>query len=96
MTRAHSAGSFFGLRTGTKPAPNAYASAGAKMKPRASIPEHDIHTHTRILILQAIDDAAQAVLILQQRRDVVKKYPGFGEVGNFADQLFEMLIQKKA
>ena len=37
-TLAHFAGSFLGLRTGTKPAPRRYASAGAKMKPRASMP----------------------------------------------------------
>jgi hypothetical protein len=45
------------------------------------------------LILQAIDDAAQALFVLQQSRDVVKKNPRFGKVGDFANELFEV-IQK--
>src|SRR5690349_9935945 len=37
------AGSLFGFGTGTKPVPREYATAGAKIKPRASIPTTTSH-----------------------------------------------------
>ena len=66
---------------------------GGKDKTARLDSQHDIHAHARILILQAVDDPAQTLLVFQQRRDVVKEDPCFGKVGDFADELFEM-VQK--
>ncbi len=40
---------------------------------------------------EGIDEAGKAQLIFEQRGDVVEKDAGFGEVGNFADQLLEVV-----
>jgi hypothetical protein len=43
------------------------------------------------MILQTIDDAAQPLFVFEQSRDVIKKDPRFGEIGDFANQLFELI-----
>src|SRR5215469_10360937 len=78
------AGSFFGLRTGTKPAPSRYASAGAKINPRASMP-------ATMSIAWPVDERVKSALVFQQRRKVIEKNSRLRIVRHFADQFLQVI-----
>jgi len=40
---------------------------------------------------ESIDQASEAQAVLQQRSDVVKQNAGLGEIGNFADELLQIV-----
>ena len=48
--------------------------------------EDDIDLRIAVVVLQAVDDAAKSVRVLEQRGDVVEENAGLGEVGHLADE----------
>jgi len=71
-------GSFLGLRTGIKPAFKRYASAGAKINPRASTPTTASTAFSRIVFTKLVHKPVESGGILQQRRQIVEEDSGFG------------------
>jgi len=54
--------------------------AGAKMKPRASMPAITSAPASRQAIRKRVDDAPERRAVLQKRRDVVEEYAGLRKV----------------
>ena len=61
------------------------------MNPRASMPSTRSILVVDVVLGQRVDEAGKAKLVFEQRGDVVKQNAGFGEVGNFADELLEVV-----
>ena len=52
--------------------------------------QHHIHLRIAVVVLQPVDDAPQAILVLEQRRDVVEEDAGLGKAGHLANQCLEI------
>src|SRR5579863_9547736 len=69
-----------------EPRPQRIGQRRSEYKPPRLDSQHHVDTESRILILQTVDDAAQALLVLQKGSDVVKEDPCLGKIGNFTDE----------
>src|SRR6185437_11942283 len=54
--------------------------------------DDDIDGRFTIVLLQSIDGVAKSLLVFQQRSDVVEVDAGFRKIGDFTDQLLEMVL----
>lgn len=64
---------------------------GSKNETAGLNPQNHIDTQIPALILQAIDDASQALFVFEKRGDVIKENPGFGKIGDLTNELFEVI-----
>ncbi len=53
--------------------------------------QHQVDVVVDVALGQGIDQASKAQLVLQQRCDVIEKNAGLGKIGNFADELLEVV-----
>src|SRR5262249_718706 len=53
--------------------------------------QHRVNLRVEVMLGEGVNQRGEADLVFEQRGDVVKKNAFLGEVGYFADQLFEMI-----
>src|SRR5664280_1104539 len=67
----------------------------SQRRPKDEPPRLDAHNQVNMLVdvmlRERIDEAGKAELVFEQRGDVVEEDAGFGEVGNFANQILEVV-----
>ena len=83
-------GSLPGLRAAAKPTPSSIASAGPKMKPRASAPSTRSGFSGRANSARLCDHLAQRVGVRDEGHDVLEDDARLGEVADVADALAEV------
>ena len=86
MTRATAAGSFLGLRTGTKPAFEAIGERRSEDEAASLDAENEIDLLPDVVGGEGVDELGEAVLILEQGGDVVEENSRLGEVWNGPDE----------
>src|ERR1035441_8452476 len=73
----------------------ACVQAVGQRRPKDESPRLDAQNQINVLVDvmlgEGIDEAGEAQLVFEQRGDVVEKDAGFGEVGNFANELLEVV-----
>src|ERR1019366_8154265 len=52
--------------------------------------QHYVHLRIAVVVLESIDDAAEAGPVPEQRRDVVEEDAGLGKVGHLANECLEI------
>ena len=86
-------GQFLRLADGHEPRAERISERGRENEAARFDPDHHIDRRALVLGLERVDGSLKSCFIFEKRGDVVEKDSGFGEVRNFADELFES-VQK--
>ena len=74
-----------------KPGVQAIGDHGRKNEPASLDPHHAVDELAHVVVGQQVDRPVQPERIFQQRRDVIEENTRLREIGNFANQLLQVL-----
>jgi len=90
------AGSFFGLRTGTKAGAETIRERGAKMKPARFHSGDEVNRVAVVMIAETINERTESPAVLEKRRQIVEKNSRLRIIRHFADQLFQIIHSRSS